>query len=101
MQAMVPHADPQAGGHPIKEHGNRESLPVKDKKRANGADVKQHQDDNGGPIQAMAVIKIDGFFAHGYSLSAECIFTIQENWGPVCKTCVIPLDEPRALVASA
>jgi hypothetical protein len=81
MQTVVTHADPQAGGYPIKEYGNGESLPIKHKKRANGADMKQHQDDDSGPVQAMAVIQIDGFFAHRYSLSAECIFTITGELG--------------------
>src|SRR5450432_3099847 len=56
MQAMVPHADSEAGRNPVQEDRNREIPPVKRKQRGDGCEVKKTQSNACGPVQMLPVI---------------------------------------------
>src|ERR1700678_2083413 len=50
QQAVIAHADSQAGGHPPKNGGDDERFPRKEKQRGNRADMKQSHENRGDPV---------------------------------------------------
>jgi hypothetical protein len=68
---MVTHADSQAGGEPQQENGYRQSVPVEHEESGNGPDVKDRKDEEGGPIQSSAIVKVNNVLIHGFQFQAS------------------------------
>jgi len=56
VQAVVAHADAQAGGYAIGDYGHGEGSPTEHKQGGNGPDMKEHKDQGGEPVQALALV---------------------------------------------
>jgi hypothetical protein len=49
-EAVIAHADTETGEHPVEKDGDCEGAPGKEEGRGEGAEVKNHHDDKGGPV---------------------------------------------------
>ena len=50
QQAMVPHANAQAAGHPAQKHRHRERFPSKEEQSYHGSYMEKEHEDGGYPV---------------------------------------------------
>jgi len=53
QQAMIPHANSQAAGHPPHDYGKQECLPGEEKYRGQRGDVKRHHKRCDAPVDRL------------------------------------------------
>src|SRR5207237_6833494 len=89
VQAMIAHADAQAGSDPIQNDGRGQGLPAKHEQSSQSAEVQDRQNDNDGPVELL--LSMNGADVARHVFSCGCIYTpnLTRICYVVCKTYVI------------
>ena len=92
VQPVVAHADPQSGGEPQEEQGDRQVRPTEHEERRDGADMQKDQYQGGRPVQGLlGGGELDE--VEGTGLLSGCgghyAFKLAGNLSALCKSYVI------------
>src|SRR6185437_16159153 len=55
VQPVIAQADAKTGGHPVQTKRHSETGPTKHEQRGNRADMQDHQDNDGNPVQSVRI----------------------------------------------
>src|SRR5438552_8897466 len=67
VQAMIPHADPNARCNPVQQNRNRKIPPVEHEQRGDRCDVKKTEGNGRGPVEMLSIVNASLLDVHYFS----------------------------------